>query len=77
LEIAKVFNFTSSLSEKNGNKMKFVKWIPNIQSTRDNLVILNKSEINKHFEIKSENDLPKFYGEEVYNRISQKLKQLK
>jgi hypothetical protein len=49
--------------------MKFVRWDVTKPSTKGNIVILSKSEINKHMELKGKEDLEKFYSPEVYKRI--------
>lgn len=75
--IAKQFNFVSSVSGKLGNKTKFVKWNPTLPPAIDNLVLLSKSEANKHFTLKNEEDLKNCYGEEIYNKVTQNLRSLK
>ena len=43
----------------------------------DNIVLLSKSEANKHYDLKNENELKDYYGEEVYLYVTNKLKSLK
>jgi hypothetical protein len=77
LRIAEAFNFTSSVSLKSGNKIKFTKWNLARPTSINNIILLSKSEANKHFEARNETDLLNLYGEEVYNRICTVLKKIK
>jgi hypothetical protein len=77
LKIAEAFGKTSSIGLKLGNKMKFIKWDASKPSAIDNIILLSKSESNKHFELRNSNDLLNFYGEETYNRVCSILKKLK
>jgi hypothetical protein len=70
IDIAKNFKYTSSVSQKHGNKIKFYKWNSSKPAAIDNVVLLSKSEHNKHIDLKNNEDLLKFYGKEVYDRIS-------
>jgi hypothetical protein len=77
INIAKAFNFVSSVSQKPGNKIKFNRWNLTYPPSINNLVLLTKSESNKHLEAKNSNDLLRIYGEETYNRICNTLRSLK
>lgn len=77
LKIAEAFNKISTIGLKAGNKMKFIKWDASKPSAMDNIIILSKSESNKHFDLRNSNDLLNFYGEIIYNRVSTILKTLK
>jgi hypothetical protein len=77
LKIAEAFKKTSSISLKLGNKMKFIKWDASKTSSIDNIILLSKSESNKHFELRNSDDLLKFYGEATYYRVCSILKKLK
>ena len=76
-EVAKRFNLVSSVSKKAGNKINFFKWNCSKEASIDNLVLLSKSEINNHINLKDEESLIKFYGEEVFNYVASKLTEFK
>lgn len=77
IEVANIFNKVSSVSRKPGNKLKFARWNISKPLGKNNLVLLNKSEQNKHFEIKDGEHLKKYYDNETYNRINSILEKLK
>ena len=77
MAIAKSFEYMSSVSLKSGNKIKFNRWDPSQPPSINNIVLMSKSESNKHIEVKNTNDLLTVYGEEIYNRICSILRKLK
>ena len=72
LHIAQTFKFCSSVSQKPGRKMKFIRWRPYLPPTVDNIVILNKTEMNQMFYVKTEEDLIKQFGEDVVKRVDKR-----
>lgn len=74
--IAKMFNFVSSISNKSGNKMKFIRWRIYKEPSIDNIVIMNKSELNMHYNMKTEEDLLDSYGTQFVKEIDTKLSSL-
>jgi tRNA A37 threonylcarbamoyladenosine dehydratase len=75
--ITKEFNNVSSISQKPGTKTKFYKWNSKKGVAIDNIVLLSKSESNKHFELKSEEDMIKLYGLEKFTKVNLKLQEIK
>ena len=73
LRIAQTFKFCSSVSQKPGRKMKFVRWRPYLPPTVDNIVILNKTEMNQMFNVRAEADLVRQFGEDTVKRIDKAL----
>ena len=69
LAIGKAFDFNSSISCKEGKKMRFIRWRPYKEITIDNIVILNKSELNKLYSVKTEEDLINAFGKENVARV--------
>jgi tRNA A37 threonylcarbamoyladenosine dehydratase len=67
--IAKKFDYKSSVSKKPGHKINFCVWDVSKKVEINNIVLLIKSEANKHFHLKDEESLKKFYGEKVYEEI--------
>ena len=74
LKVAKAFNFCSSVSCINGNKMRFVRWRPFNSPSPDNLVIMNKSEMHSLYNVKNEDDLIYTFGKENVERIDNIIK---
>lgn len=77
LNIANIFNRKSSLSQTPGFKIKFIRWDPTQPISKNNIILLSKSEIDKHKGINKTSDLIDKYGNEIYDRISAKLANLK
>ena len=77
LLIANKFNRVSSISLKDGNKTKFYRWNYSKPAEIDNIVLLTKSEFNKHFECKTEEDLNRVYGDNVFNRVIKVLNEIR
>ena len=74
LNVAKAFNFCSSISCKSGNKMRFMRWRPFNPPSKDNLVIMNKSEVHSLYNVKNEEDLINTFGKENVERIDNIIK---
>lgn len=75
LLIGKAFDFNSSISCKDGKKMRFIRWRPYKEISIDNIVILNKSENNQLYSVKSEEDLINTFGKESVERVDQVIKE--
>ena len=71
--ICKAFKNASCLKQKPTPKMRFFRWRLFKEPARDNIVIMGKSEINKHMNIHNEDELINFYGKSVVDRIDGKL----
>ena len=71
--ICKAFKNASCLKQKPTPKMRFFRWRLFKEPARDNIVIMGKSEINKHINIHNEDELINFYGKSVVDRIDGKL----
>ena len=76
LNVAKAFNFCSSVSCVSGNKMRFVRWRPFNLPSPTNLVIMNKSEIHSLYNVKNEDDLINTFGKENVERIDNIIKNI-
>jgi tRNA A37 threonylcarbamoyladenosine dehydratase len=63
------FNYVSAVSQKTGNKTKLAVWDRSRPITVNNIALLNRSELNKHNELKTAEEMKTFYGDECYNRI--------
>ncbi len=74
LNVAKAFNFCSSVSCVSGNKMRFVRWRPFNLPSPSNLVIMNKSEMHSLYNVKNEEDLINTFGKENVERIDNIIK---
>ncbi len=74
LNVAKAFNFCSSVSCVSGNKMRFVRWRPFNLPSPSNLVIMNKSEMHSLYNVKNEDDLINTFGKENVERIDNIIK---
>jgi tRNA A37 threonylcarbamoyladenosine dehydratase len=68
-KVVHAFKYVSAVSQKTGNKTKLAVWDHSKPISVNNLVLLNRSEQNKHNEFKSVKDMLDFYGEENFNRI--------
>lgn len=71
--ICKAFKNGSCLKQKPTPKMRFFRWRLFKEPARNNIVIMGKSEINKHLNIHNEEELINFYGKPVIERIDGKL----
>lgn len=74
-KVAKAFNFSSSLSKKKGNKLKFYRLRTYKDPGMDNLVLLSKSEINTLYSVHNEEELNKILGKENILRIDNIIKE--
>jgi tRNA A37 threonylcarbamoyladenosine dehydratase len=69
LTISKAFGYVSSITQKTGPKMRFEIFNKEKGIVVNNIIILSRSEQNKHQILKNEFELKNYYGEEIYNRI--------
>ena len=74
-KVANAFNFSSSLSKKKGNKLKFFRLRTYKDPGMDNLVLLSKSEINSLYSVHNEEELNKIFGKENILRIDNIIKE--
>ena len=70
------FKNESCIKQKPTPKMRFVRWRLYKEPSRDNIVIMGKSEINLHLRIHNENELINFYTKPVVDRVDKILKSL-
>ena len=70
IKISKAFGYVSSINQKTGSKMRFELFNKEKGIDVNNIIILSRSEHNKHQALKNEIELRNYYGEEVYNRIN-------
>lgn len=73
LEIAEKFNKISAISQKLGSKMRYEIFNKEKGLVKNNIIILSRSEQNKHQDLKTESDLIAFYSQETYDRITKTL----
>ena len=76
-KIANLFKNMSSVSQKQGPKMQFIRWKLYEKPSINNLVILNKNEISKHINTHNEIELINLYGNDTVERINKKLNEIK
>ena len=74
--ICSEFKNGSCLQMKQVPKMKFIRWRMYKNPSIDNIVMMGKDEINKHINIKNENDLINLYGQKTVERIDAILKKI-
>ena len=74
--ICSEFKNGSCLQMKQLPKMKFIRWRMYKNPSIDNIVMMGKDEINKHINIKNENDLINLYGQKTVERIDAILKKI-
>ena len=68
IEIAKKYNYRSTISKK-VSKLIFAIWNPEIGLTKENIVIMMRSEAFNHYKVNNVEELNKTYSEEIRNRI--------
>ena len=76
-KIANLFKNMSSVSQKQGPKMQFIRWKLYEKPSINNLVILNKNEISKHINTHNEIELINLYGNDTVERINKILNEIK
>lgn len=64
-----LFKGGSCLSQKPVSKMRFVRWRLFEEPSKNNIVIMGKSEINKHLKAHNEEELEQLYTKTVVDRI--------